>query len=47
MAILNGKYRIKNQNGYDTVHLETGASQVKFEDGKTFQQKLDEGTLKG
>lgn len=48
MAILNGKYRVKNaQNGYDTVHLETSANQVKFEDGKTFQQKLEEGTLKG
>ena len=48
MAILNGKYRVKNsQNNYDIVYLETGANQVKFDDGKTFQQKLDEGTLKG
>lgn len=48
MATLNGKYRVKNsKNGYDTVHLETSASQVKFDDGKTFQQKLNEGVLTG
>ena len=48
MAILNGKYKVKNsQNSYDVVHLETSASQVKFDDGKTFQEKLNEGTLKG
>ena len=48
MAILNGKYRVKNsKNSYDIVYLETGASQVKFEDGKTFQEKLEDGTLKG
>lgn len=43
MAILNGKYKVKNsQNSYDIVHLETSASQVKFDDGKTFQEKIDE-----
>ena len=41
MAILKGKYRVKNsQNNYDTIHLETSASQVKFDDGTTFQEKL-------
>lgn len=48
MAILNGKYRVKNsKNNYDIVYLETGASQVKFDDGTTFQDKLNDGTLKG
>jgi len=48
MAILNGKYRVKNsKNDYDIVYLETGANQVKFNDGKTFQEKLEDGTLKG
>lgn len=48
MAVIKGKYRVKNsQNEYDIVYLETIASQVKFEDGKTFQEKLDEGSLKG
>jgi len=46
--IINGKYRVKNsQNDYDIVYLETSASQVKFSDGKTFQDKLNDGTLKG
>ena len=48
MSTKNAKYRVKNANGeYEVVHLETSASQVKFNDGKTFQDKLDEGTLKG
>lgn len=47
-TIINGKYRVKNsQNEYDIVHLETSASQVKFSDGKTFQDKLNNGSLKG
>lgn len=48
MTILKGKYRVKNsENGYDIVHLETSASQVKFDDGKSFQDKLNSGELKG
>ena len=48
MTILKGKYRVKNsENGYDVVHLETSASQVKFNDGKSFQDKLNSGELKG
>ena len=31
----------------DALNGDFKASQVKFTDGKTFQQKLDEGTLKG
>lgn len=31
----------------DALNGDLKASQVKFTDGKTFQQKLDEGTLKG
>lgn len=31
----------------DALNGDFKASQVKFSDGKTFQQKLDEGTLKG
>lgn len=31
----------------DALNGEFKASQVKFTDGKTFQQKLDEGSLKG
>ncbi len=30
-----------------TIHRETGASSVKFDDGSTFQEKLDSGELKG
>lgn len=48
MAILNGKYKVKNsKNSYDVIHLETSANQVIFNDGKTFQEKLDSGVLKG
>ena len=48
MAILNGKYRVKNsQNEYDIIHLETSANQVIFADGETFQDKLNNNTLKG
>ena len=31
----------------DALNGDLKASQVKFTDGKTFQQKLDDGTLKG
>lgn len=31
----------------DALNGDFKASQIKFTDGKTFQQKLDEGTLKG
>ena len=48
MAILNGKYRVKNsQNNYDVIYFETSASQVKFDDGDTFQDKLNTNALKG
>ena len=48
MATFNGKYKVKNsQNSYDIIHLETSANQVKFEDGSNFQDKLDQGLLKG
>lgn len=43
MAILNGKYKVKNsQNSYDVVHLETSANQVKFDDGSNVKEKINE-----
>ena len=44
----NARYKIKNGSGsYDIIHFETSASQVKFADGKTFQDKLNSGELRG
>lgn len=45
---IKAKYRIKSESGeYDTVYLETLAEQVIFENGETFQQMLDDGSLVG
>lgn len=48
MAILRVQEKIKKADGtYDTVHKETEAGLVLFDDNETFQQKYDAGALNG
>lgn len=45
--IKNAIYRVDNGSDFDEIHFKTNSNQVVFDDGETFQQKLDSGTLKG
>ena len=45
--IKNAIYRVDNGSDFDEIHFKTNPNQVVFDDGETFQQKLDSGTLKG
>ena len=47
MAIKKGTYKVDNGSGYDEIMFKTLAEQVLFTDGQTFQDKLNNGTLKG
>ncbi len=48
MAVLRVQEKIKQADGtYNTVHKETEAGLVLFDDNKTFQQKYDAGELTG
>lgn len=47
MANKKAIYKVDNGTGYDELWFKTSADQVYFTDGKTFQQKLDEGSLRG
>ncbi len=41
------RHRMRDDGTYEIVHHETGAGQVVFADGETFQAKLDAGKLNG
>ena len=45
--IKNAIYKVDNGSDFDEIHFKTNSNQVVFDDGETFQQKLDSGTLKG
>ena len=45
--IKNAIYRVDNGSDFDEIHFKTNSNQVVFDDGETFQQKLDSGKLKG
>lgn len=47
MATKKGTYKVDNGSGYDEVMFKTLAEQVHFTDGQTFQDKLNNGSLKG
>ena len=47
MTIKKATFKVDNGTGYDEIMFKTVASQVEFTDGTTFQQKLDNGSLRG
>ena len=47
MAIKKATFKVDNGTDYDEIMFKTVASQVEFTDGKTFQQKLEDGSLRG
>ena len=47
MSVKKATYKVDNGTSYDEVMFKTTADQVFFTDGQTFQQKLDNNSLKG
>lgn len=47
MTVKKGTYKVDNGSTYDEIMFKTLSEQVFFSDGQTFQDKLNNGTLKG